>query len=457
MSDFENLAYLLLFKGYYSHELLNMNRTPKKIVIVGGGFAGVNLAKKLAGHEGFDIVLVDKNNYNFFPPLIYQVATGYLETSNISYPFRKLFRGKKNFMFRLGELEEVFPDQKKLMLSTGEISYDYLVFATGCVTNYFGMENVERDAIPMKTVSDALQLRNTLLERLEQASRETDPEERRKLLTVVVAGGGPTGVEISGMFAEMKKNIIIKDYPELKGASGEIYLVDGLKAVLTPMSEKSQQYTYDMLTKMGVKIRLNAMVKDFSDDTVYFANGDSITSKNLIWAAGVTAIAFKGLPEAVFGRGKRMAVDEFNKVQGLEDVYAIGDTCIQLTDANFPQGHPQVAQVAIQQGDNLGKNLVKSLNNQQLKPFSYVDKGSMAIIGRNKAVADLPKPKLFFSGFIAWVMWLFIHLLSLINYRNRIKTLYNWTVAYFTKDQSLRMIVRPANKIKPIAVKAENT
>jgi len=430
-----------------------MNPTPKKIVIIGGGFAGVNLAKRLSDHEDFEIVLVDKNNYNFFPPLIYQVATGYLETSNISYPFRKLFRGKKNFMFRLGELEEVFPERKKLMLSTGEISYDYLVFATGCITNYFGMESVEKNAIPMKTVSDALQLRNTLLERLEQASRETDMEERRKLLTVVVAGGGPTGVEISGMFAEMKKTIIAKDYPELKGANGEIYLVDGLKSVLAPMSEKSQQYTYDTLTKMGVQIRLNAMVKDFADDTVHFANGDSIQAKNLIWAAGVTAIVFNGIPEDVYGRGKRMIVDQYNKVLGMEDIYAIGDTCIQTTDASFPQGHPQVAQVAIQQGDNLGKNLIKGLKSQPLKAFVYHDKGSMAIIGRNKAVADLPKPKLFFSGFIAWAMWLFIHLLSLVNYRNRIKTLYNWTVAYFTKDQSLRMIVRPANKIKPLAVK----
>jgi NADH dehydrogenase len=431
-----------------------MNPTPKRIVIIGGGFAGVNLAKRLSDNPDFEIVLVDKNNYNFFPPLIYQVATGYLETSNISYPFRKLFRGKKNFMFRLGELEEVFPDRKRLMLSTGEISYDYLVFATGCITNYFGMESVEKDAIPMKTVSDALQLRNTLLERLEQASRETNMDERRKLLTVVVAGGGPTGVEISGMFAEMKKTIIAKDYPELKGSNGEIYLVDGLKSVLAPMSEKSQQYTYDTLTKMGVKIKLNAMVKDFVDDTVHFANGDSIEAKNLIWAAGVTAIVFKGIPAEVYGRGKRMVVDQFNQVQGMEGVYAIGDTCIQTTDANFPQGHPQVAQVAIQQGDNLGKNLIKSAKNELLKPFAYHDKGSMAIIGRNKAVADLPKPKLFFSGFIAWAMWLFIHLLSLVNYRNRIKTLYNWTVAYFTKDQSLRMIVRPANKIKPLSVRS---
>ncbi|MCX2480094.1 NAD(P)/FAD-dependent oxidoreductase [Pedobacter sp. MC2016-15] len=433
-----------------------MNNTPKKIVIVGGGFAGVNLAKNLADHGSFDVVLVDKNNYNFFPPLIYQVATGYLETSNISYPFRKLFRGIKNFSFRLGELEEVIPEQKKLILSTGEISYDYLVFSTGCITNYFGMESVEKNSIPMKTISDALQMRNTLLERLELASRSTDPELRRKLLTVVVAGGGPTGVEISGMFAEMKRTIIAKDYPELAGANGEIYLVDGLPSLLTPMSEKSQKYAYDTLTKNGVKVRLNALVKDFTDDVVHFANGDTIVSKNLIWAAGVTAIVFKGIPEAVYGRGKRMIVDANNKVLGMEDVFAIGDTCIQTTDPHFPQGHPQVAQVAIQQGQNLAKNLIKDLSNAAWKPFSYYDKGSMAIIGKNKAVADLPKPKLFFSGLLALLMWLFIHLLSLINYRNRIRTLYNWGVAYLTNDQSLRMIVRPASKFETENVKPVN-
>lgn len=419
---------------------------PKKVVIIGGGFAGVNLAKKLAGNALFDITLVDKNNYNFFPPLLYQVATGYLETSNITYPFRKLFRGKKNFMFRLGELEQVLPEQQQVILSTGAVNYDYLVFATGCETNYFGMDNVAKHAIPMKTVADALQMRNTLLERLEEASRSADPAERKKLLTVVVAGGGPTGVEISGMFAEMKRTILAKDYPELKGASGEIYLVDGLKSVLAPMSEKSQQYTYDTLTKMGVKVKLNVMVKDFVNDTVHFADGSTIEAKNLIWAAGVTAMTFKGMPEEAYGKGKRLQVDEFNKVKGLEDIYAIGDTCIQLTDPGFPQGHPQLAQVALQQGDNVGHNMIRIEENQFPKAFSYVDKGTMAIIGRNKAVADLPKPNLFFSGFIAWAMWLFIHLISLINSGNRIKTLYNWMIAYFTKDQSLRMIVRPASK-----------
>ncbi|KEQ30764.1 NAD(P)/FAD-dependent oxidoreductase [Pedobacter antarcticus] len=424
-----------------------MDQNKKRVLIIGGGFAGVNLAKQLAGHTNFEVILADKNNYNFFPPLIYQVATGYLESSNISYPFRKLLRGKDNIQFWMGELQEVFPEQNKVMFSTGEVSYDILVLATGCETNYFGMESVAKHAIPMKTLSDALQMRNTLLERLELASRTQDPAERKKLLTVVVAGGGPTGVEISGMFAEMKKHIIAKDYPELSGSGGEIYLVDGLPAVLTPMSEKSQQYTYNALLKMGVKVKLNMMVKDFVDDQVHFANGETITTKNLIWAAGVTAMVFKGVPAEAYGKGKRLQVDAFNLIQGTDNIYALGDTCIQLTDSNFPQGHPQLAQVAMQQADNLGKNLVRISKSEPKKPFAYHDRGSMAIIGRNKAVADLPKPKMFFSGFIAWLMWLFIHLISLINSRNQIKTLYNWMVAYFTRDQSLRMIVRPgANK-----------
>ncbi|TDO22415.1 NAD(P)/FAD-dependent oxidoreductase [Pedobacter duraquae] len=418
----------------------------KKIVIIGGGFAGMNLAHQLNNADEFQIILVDKNNYNFFPPLIYQVATGYLETSNISYPFRKLFSEQENATFRMGEVVRVLADKNQVELTTGILDYDILVFATGTETNYFGMENVKQNSVPMKTVEDALFMRNTLLERLEKASRETDPAVRKKLLTIVVAGGGPTGVEISGMFAEMKKLVIPKDYPELIGSNGEIYLVDGLKAVLTPMSEKSQQYTYNTLTKMGVKIKLDHMVKDYTNDVVSFANGETIEAKTLIWAAGVTAIVFEGIPADSYGRGKRMLVDAHNKVVGTENIYAIGDTCLQTTDAAFPQGHPQVAQVAIQQGKLLGKNLKNMLTGKTLNAFTYNDKGSMAIIGRNKAVADLPSPKLHFDGFLAWVAWLFIHLLSLITNRNRFKTLYNWTVAYFTKDQSLRIIVKPGRE-----------
>lgn len=414
-----------------------------KVVIIGGGFAGINLALSLGNHNEFEVTLVDKNNYNFFPPLIYQVATAFLEPSSISYPFRKLFSGKDNLHFRLGELQKVVPAENKIVLDNGELSYDYLVFATGAETNYFGMENVRKNAIPMKTLEDAIAMRNKLLQQMEQAAISNDPVHAKKLLTVVIAGGGPTGVEISGMFAEMRNGILRKEYPELAGKGSEIYLVDGSEALLSPMSKKSQQNTYDDLRKLGVKIRLNTHVKDYVNDTVMFDDGEAIETKNLIWAAGVTAKVFEGIPTESYGRGRRMIVDQFNKVQSTTNIYAIGDTCIQITDPNYTGGHPQVAQVAIQQGKKLAKNLKHIADGKTPEAFEYYDKGSMAIIGKNKAVVDLPTPKLHFKGFFAWLIWLFIHLLSLITYRNRIRTFYNWMIAYLTKDQSLRMIIKP--------------
>ena len=414
-----------------------------EIVIIGGGFAGINLAKELLNQKGIHVTLVDKNNYNFFPPLIYQVATAFLEPSSISYPFRKFFAGKKNLQFRLGELLKVVPSENKIILNNGELSYDHLVFATGAETSYFGMENVKKNAIPMKTLNDAIEMRNTILKNLEKAAICKDIRKRRKLLTIVVAGGGPTGVEVSGMFAEMRKSIFLTEYPELATSASNIYLVDGANALLTPMSKESQEDTYKALTDLGVVVKLNTMVVDYIDDTVHFSNGETIQTKNLIWAAGVSAKTFEGIPVESYGRGKRMATDAFNKVNGTENIYAIGDTCIQLTDESFPAGHPQVAQVAIQQGINLAHNFKLINQNKQQRPFKYSDKGSMAIIGKNKAVVDLPKPKMHFKGFFAWMIWLFIHLISLIAYRNRVKTFYNWMIAYFSKDQSLRMIIRP--------------
>ncbi|WP_432713143.1 NAD(P)/FAD-dependent oxidoreductase [Pedobacter sp.] len=418
----------------------------KKIVIIGGGFAGINLAKSLSKNAAFHITVVDKNNYNFFPPLIYQVATGFLEPSSISYPFRKLFASRKNLHFRLGKLKQVMPGSQKIMLDNGELTYDELVFATGAETNFFGNEHIKKNAIPMKTLSDAISMRNTLLMRLEQASISEDPVEIEKLLTLVVAGGGPTGVEISGMFAEMKLGILRKDYPELAGKSGGIYLVDGGNFVLSPMSTNSQHYTTEALQKLGVQLIMNMHVDDFVDDQVLLSDGRVIHAKNLIWAAGVTAKVFEGIPAESIGRGKRMLVNEFNQVAGLQHVYAIGDTCLQTTDANYTEGHPQVAQVAIQQGRNLSKNLILQLNNKPMRAFSYTDKGSVAIIGSNKAVADLGGSKVHLNGFFAWLAWLFIHLIALITYRNRLTTFWNWMIAYFSKDQSLRMIIRPAEE-----------
>jgi NADH dehydrogenase len=416
-----------------------------KIVIIGGGFAGINLAKALLKCKESQVVLVDKNNYNFFPPLIYQVGTAFLEPSSISYPFRKFFAGKKNLNFRLGEFQRVIPSENKIILDNGELNYDYLVFATGTETNYFGMENVKKNAIPMKTLNDAIDMRNRLLQSMEEAAICKDKKEKRKLLNIVVAGGGPTGVEVSGMFAEMRKEIVAKEYPELLTTVSNIYLVDGGNALLSPMSEASQKDTLEALTKMGVIVKLNSRVKDYDGDTVYFSDGQTIEAKNLIWAAGVTATVFEGLPSESYGHGKRMITDAFNKVINTDNIFAIGDTCLLTSDKKFPNGHPQVAQVAIQQGLNLAKNfiLLKEKSNF-LSPFLYNDKGSMAIIGKNKAVVDLPNSH--FKGFFAWIVWLFVHLFSLITYRNRLQTFYNWMIAYFSKDQPLRMIIRPNKK-----------
>ncbi|MEO5967626.1 MAG: NAD(P)/FAD-dependent oxidoreductase, partial [Ferruginibacter sp.] len=321
----------------------------KEIVLIGGGFAGVNFIRNLKNNEDYNITLVDKNNYNFFPPLLYQVATAFLEVSNISYPFRRLFRKNKNLNIRLASVTSIDPVNNKVILSNGELNYDYLVLATGTESNFFGMDNIEKHALPMKTVDDAIHLRNTMLFRLETATIETDPVLKRELTTVVIAGGGPTGVEIAGMLAEMKKNIIRKDYPELRGLDSPIYLVDGANALLSPMSEKSQKYTLKSLTEMGVKVKLNCQVKDYIDNQVFFSDGEVINTQLLFWTAGVISQTFDGLPKEFYGRGRRLIVDQFNKIIGTQNIYAIGDTCIQTTDKNFPAGHPQLAQVAIQQ------------------------------------------------------------------------------------------------------------
>ena len=420
----------------------------KKIVIIGGGFAGIHLASGLAGKKDFHVTVVDRNNYNFFPPLLYQVATGYLEPSNISYPFRRLWREKENVRFHMAEFQRVIPEEKKVVLSTGEMNYDYLVFATGTRTNYFGLGNVQKNALPMKTLNDALELRNYLLQIMESAARVIDEGERKKLLTIVVAGAGPTGVEVSGMLAEMKKKIVPKDYPELSADDYEahIYLVDAGDKVLATMSEQSQADSFKALTKLGVEIKLGLQVKDYVDDTVVFTNGQTIQTKSLVWAAGVTSSAFEGIPLACYGRGKRLIVDEYNAVKGMPNIFAIGDTSLQTSDIKFPNGHPQLAQVAIQQGRRLAKNLVAIESGKARQSFSYFDKGTMAIIGWNKAVVDIPKPRLHFRGFIAWFTWIFVHLMFLVNYRNRVRTLYNWITAYFSKDQTLRMIIRPESK-----------
>lgn len=412
---------------------------PLKVVIVGGGFAGINLAQKLSREDDFQVTLVDKNNYNFFPPLLYQVATGFLESSNISYPFRKFFHDKKNLRFSLGAFVEVFPNERRIVTDTGDHYYDYLVLATGTVSNYFGMENVRKNAVPMKTLQDALALRNHVLLNKEKATKVDDAHTRRKLLSIVVSGAGPTGVEISGMLAEMHQHIFKKDYPELKREEVKIYLVDALPVVLSPMSKKSQEETLAALRGLGIEVLLDHAVKDYQHGVVTFANGKTIETETLIWTSGVTAAEIPGLPKEVLGRGKRVLVDAHNRVKGFENIFALGDICLMNEDEKYPDGHPQLAQVAIQQAVHLAKNMKHLRRSEPLVPFSYKDKGTMAIIGVNKAVADLPG--LHFKGFIAYFLWLVVHLFSLIRYRNQVKTFYNWMVAFFTRDQSLRFII----------------
>ncbi len=295
----------------------------------------------------------------------------------------------------------------------------------------------------MKTISDALALRNLIFTRLERATRIEDPKQRKKLLSFVIAGAGPTGVELSGIFAEMRSNILTKDYPELsKQDLGDIYLIDGQPAVLSAMSKKTQGYTYKKLQELGIHIKLNTFVKDFDNDIVYLSDDTTIESRNLIWAAGISAKTFDGFKPEDYGRGKRLKTNAFNLVDGYKNIYAIGDACIVSGDDLFPDGHPQLAQVAIQQAHNLGKNLNKN-SVQSWTPFSYNDKGSMAIIGRNKAVTDGPNQKFFIKGFIAWCVWIFVHIMSLVNFRNRMRALYDWTGYYIYKDQSFRMIIKP--------------
>lgn len=414
----------------------------KKIIVVGGGFAGLEFIKRIGNSTKYDIVLIDSNNYNFFPPLIYQVSSGFMEPSAISYPFRKILRDLKNVRFRLGSLKEIVPEKNKVILNNGELTYDILVMATGTETNFFGNKNIEEMSLPMKTISDALSLRNTILTRLDLATRIQDREERKKYLTFVIAGAGPTGVELSGILAEMSASVIRKDYPELEEKGlGKIYLIDGQKSVLSAMSNKAQQYTSKKLLKLGVNLMMDTIVEDFDGETVKLSNGTKISSKNLIWSAGVIAKAFKGFPKESFGTGRRLKTNQFNQVHLTNNIYALGDCAIMNGDKNYPNGHPQLAQTAIQQAKKMAENLLKRKNNW--KPFLYEDKGSLAIIGRNKAVMDFPKQKYSLNGIVAWLIWIFVHIMGLVNFKNKVRTLYNWLGYYIYKDQYFRMIIKP--------------
>jgi NADH dehydrogenase len=412
-----------------------------KIVVVGGGFAGINLVKRLANDSRFWVTLVDQDNYHSFNPLFYQVAMAFIEPSNISYPFRRLFQEKENLRFHLGRLERVVPEEKRIETDTGALNYDYLVLAVGTESNYFGMENVRLHSWPLKSISDATNLRNHLLLNMEAATRTTDPEERRCLLNIVIAGGGPTGVEVAGMLAEMARHIAPKEYPELPRIAAPIYLVEAAPVLLGPMSKRSQEEATRVLRKLGVQVKLNVAVKDYVDGEVILSNGDRIKTCSLIWTSGVIGREIPGIPAEAIGRARRIKVDDYNRVVGMDNIFAIGDLALLTTDNRYPNGHPMLAQVAIQQGKLLAANLRRMAEGKEPEPFKYRDKGSMAIISKYKAVVDLPNG--FVKGFLAWVIWLFIHLIPITSFRNKVKLAFSWLWSFMTNDPTLRLVIRP--------------
>lgn len=412
----------------------------KRVVIVGAGFGGLSLARKLSNKKEVQVVLIDKNNYHQFQPLFYQVATAGLEPSAIAFPLRKIFQTKKNVHIRVTEVSAVNPSSNEITTGLGVLKYDFLVLAIGADTNFFGIKNIIEKSIPMKSVSEALGLRNRLLQNFEDALSVTSEEEREGLMNVVVVGAGPTGVEVSGTLSEMKRTVLPKDFPELDFQKMNIYLIENSPKVLGPMSEEASSKAKIYLERLGVNVKLNTAVKDFDGKQVYLGDGSTILTNNLIWAAGVKAIPLNGLPAEAYGRAGRLKVDRYNKIEGQQNIYAVGDMAI-MTEEKFPHGHPQVAQPAIQQGELLAKNILRLITHQELKPFSYKDLGSMATIGRNLAVVDLPFWK--FQGFFAWIVWMLVHLMSILGVKNRLMVFINWAWNYITYDQSLRLIIKP--------------
>lgn len=420
---------------------INIQRNQKKrVVIVGGGLGGLRLAEDLYG-SGMQVVLIDKNNFHQFPPLIYQIASAGIDPSSISFPFRQIFRKRKDFYFRMAEARMVDTDKKILQTSIGKIDYDYLVLAAGATTNFFGNKNIEEWAIPMKTVPEAMGLRNALLSNFERALTCATEEERQELLNIVIVGGGATGVEIAGALSEMKRYVIPYDYPDMDFSLMHIYLIEAGDRLLAGMSQDSSRKAYDFLKSMGVDVQFGKMVTDYRDHKVIMKDGTEIPTRTFLWVSGIRANAMPGISDDHLGRGFRFKVDQFNRIPGLDGVFAIGDQCLQTTDAAYPNGHPQVAQVAIQQAKNLAKNLKKINEGQDesaLTAFKYNNLGSMATIGRNKAVVEIGKFRS--QGFFAWILWLVVHLRSILGVKNKMMVLLNWLWKYVSYNDSIRMI-----------------
>ena len=426
---------------------INIPQSPlPRVVIAGGGFGGLKLAQELDSRH-FQVILIDHHNYHQFPPLIYQVASSGLEPSSIAFPFRSALRKKKGFVFRLAEVQGVAPERNLLLTSVGEVKYDYLILACGGTTNFFGNDQIARHSLPMKTLYESMNLRNVLLQNIEKALVSDDEERRNALLTVAIVGGGPSGVEIAGALAEMKRYVLPKDYPYLDSSLFRIHLLDASPRLLQAMSERSSETAARGLREMGVEIHTGTMVSDYDGKTLRLSDGSEMKTRTVIWVSGIVANAVEGIQAEALGRGRRILVDEHNEVKGLTNVFAIGDQCLMTADANYPNGHPQLAQVAIQQARLLARNLRARQEGKLLSPFHYKDLGSMATIGRNRAVAEIGGAK--WGGFTAWMLWLVVHLRSILSVRNKVIVLLNWIWNYVTYDRSLRLILKRNIPVEP--------
>ncbi|WP_111307590.1 NAD(P)/FAD-dependent oxidoreductase [Confluentibacter sediminis] len=423
---------------------MNIPRTSyPRIVIIGGGFAGISLAKKLSKQE-VQVVLLDKHNYHTFQPLLYQVSTGGLEPDSIAYPIRKILKDFPNFHFRLAHVDEIETTNNKIIADIGELKYDYLVIASGSKTNYFGNETIKANSMAMKTIPQSLNLRSLILENFEEALLTSDLHERNALMNFVIVGGGPTGIELAGALAEIKKGILPKDYPDLDTRLAQIHVIQSSDCILKGMSDKASQKAEDFLEKLGVNVWKNVRVTNYDGKTVTTNSDLTFETATLIWAAGVMGATIKGLDAAdLMTRGNRLLVNEFNQVKGFSNVFAVGDIACMVNE-EFPEGLPMMAQPAIQQGEQLGENLLRFIEQKPMKPFVYKDKGAMATIGRNKAVVDLKNFK--FQGVFAWYVWMFVHLFFLIGFRNRMVVFVNWVYNYIRFDREARLIIRPFKK-----------
>jgi NADH dehydrogenase len=410
----------------------------QRVVIIGAGFAGLRIARDL-NDTNYEVTLIDRHNYHQFQPLMYQVATARLEPSSISFPLRKVFQHSKNVSIRIAEVERVDTAKKILYTSIGDIPYDRLIIALGCTTNYFGNTRIQSHSFPMKSVPQAMALRNRILQTFEDTI-EAGPAELQSLLNFVVVGGGPTGVELAGALAEMKMNVLPKDYPGVDFSRLTIYLLEGSPNTLNAMSEPSKIKSRQYLEELGVKVRTGTVVEDYDGNTVTLKGGETIAARNLIWAAGVIANLLPGIPPTSIVRGNRLKTNRYSEVEGLDGVYAIGDIAWMATP-KYPNGHPQLANVALSQAGNLSHNFKMELKGRPRKEFEYFDKGSMATVGKRKAVVDLPG--FHFQGFFAWLTWMFVHLMLILSVKNKLSIFLNWMMSYFANDSTLRLMLKP--------------